>query len=298
MRQNVTWAALIALSLTLSTAALADKPVDQRCALSAQGRVEMSFISGDLKIQGTDGAEVVVTGTIGDDAEELRVDCESGHVSIELEVPQRSGNNLKIDAKLRIQVPRGAQVSASTVSANVGVANVGGRLDIESVSGELAFEGDLGTVSAESVSGKVLVRGSVAEGELQSVSGDVVVDRARGRLEASSVSGDVKILGGQGSSGKAESVSGNIVWRAGVESGGKLDLESHNGSVNLALPPGSGAEIRASSFSGSISNNLSQERAQEEALGMGRNLHATVGDGGARIEIETFSGKIILGAGK
>jgi len=100
------------------------------------------------------------------------------------------------------------------------------------------------------------------------------------------------------------------VWRIVLENGlleseGRLivdhkgtryEFNAHSGNVRLALGESAGFELNASTFSGTIRSNLSV------ALGItsgnrrrtGRSAHVVVGNGGAAVDISTFSGNIVI----
>ena len=302
--RNTTLCTVLVLAGTLSAAILpagtarAERSIQEQCSLDGHGEVEVSTLSGTVDLVAGTAGEVLVTGTIGDDVEELVVDCRDDRVSVELKLPHGSGErNLDADAHLQITLPAGATVAVSTVSADITASDLRGELELESVSGGIDVDGDPRALEASSVSGNVSLKGVSAAVKVESVSGNVLVEQARGRLEASSVSGSVQILGGTVEAGSLESLSGDVSCAAAVAPGGRLSVESHSGSMKIQLPSGSGASIRVSTFSGAIVNDLGPEQATSGDYGPGSTLNVEVSGGGGRIDVETFSGDVHLGSG-
>lgn len=149
---------------------------------------------------------------------------------------------------------------SATVDYTVHVPR-GARLDgIELVNGQLDILGVAGGVSAELVNGDLNARG---------LSGDV-------RLE--SVNGDVEVI------------------LDALDASATVEIESVNGEVIVELPGGAGAEIRAETVHGDISNDFGLEVKKDRYVG--RSLEASLGGGGARVELETVNGSIRIRQGR
>lgn len=248
-----------ALLLAAGSAALAERSVSQTVPAAPDGEVSVELISGRVEIIGWDRDEVEVTGSIGDDVEELLVEAEDGDVSIEIELPEGRRNLHDADARLTVRVPRRADV------------------DVETVSAEISIEETAGEVEAESVSGGIEVRGSVE------------------RAEVSSVSGKIEVTSGEAlSHGEFETVSGDIELRSALRPGASLSFESVSGNITLHLPGETSAEFEMETFSGSIENDFGPEAKRSSDYAPGKSLRFSSGSGGTRVEIESFSGGIRL----
>lgn len=308
-------ALLLGVALLPALAARAERSVEESCSVAAGSPIEVETLAGSVELSGGNDGEVYVSGTVGDDVEELRLECREGEVSIEVELADnvREGSKAEIEAHLRIAVPSGSPVTVSTVSADVTARDLGGvlevesvsgavdvnanlaQLEIEAVSGNVNFAGSSELVEVEAVTGTVTISGAARSLQVESVSGAVAVERAAGRVEGSTVSGSFEIRGGEIERGSLETVSGTITSSAAIVPGGHLSVESHSGVVKLSLPAGSGAEVQVTSATGTISNGLSDQQATSSRHGMGKSLELTIGGGGSRIDVESFSGTIELG---
>jgi DUF4097 and DUF4098 domain-containing protein YvlB len=272
--------------------ASADRAVDLRRPLPADGRVEISNVAGEVKVVGWPESEVAVSGTLEDKVRDLEISTSGNRLLIEVKLDGKA--RYSASAFLTVKVPATADVEVEAVSADISVAGVTGDLDLESVSGRVEVEGEPSSVTASSVSGDVRVASSTGRSELESVSGDVVVARASDRLEVSAVSGDIVLEGGILDSLDLETVSGSVYCHVVPGRGGRLSLESMSGTVELVVPSDIDADIEIETYSGSIKSALGPEPARSDAYGPGRELHFTAGAGGARIAVESFSGNVLL----
>ena len=132
---------------------------------------------------------------------------------------------------------------------------------------------------------------------MQSVSGNVVLRKVNARrIEAGSVSGDGSDPGRSvPSASRRHSVSGNVEFSGTLAKGGRYELNSHSGDVRLTIGPGTGFELEASSFSGSIRSDLplKGDRDSDSGPGRRRSLNGVFGDGSAVLDVTTFSGNIV-----
>ncbi len=280
------------MALAVAGVTRADRTVNETRPLAADGRVEVSNISGEVKVIGWSGDGVAITGLLEDGVEELTISSGGNHLSIEVELERRTRNGGS--AYLTIKVPKAASLDIETVSANISVDGVLGELDLESVSGQVEISGEARTVEASSVSGDVIATSTAGSSELESVSGNIIVRHASGRLDASVVSGNIEIEGGALDSFDGETVSGSIFCAAGPTDRGRFTIETMSGTIEMVVAPGINAEFSIETYSGSIKNDIGPSPKRTDDYGPGRELRFTAGSGGARISIESFSGSVKL----
>lgn len=287
---------LIALALALvAGGAEASRPVDETRSVAPDATIEIENLSGVVEVTGWDRAEVVVTGTIGDDTEGLSVDGGGDHLAIEVEIPERSGRKRNdFESRLSIKVPSGARVQVEGVSSSIEIEGVTGRLELESVSGSIEVTGARGATEAETVSGSIRIEGSDTPVSAESVSGSVRIRGASGRVEATSVSGTVDVEASTLERGELETVSGSVRYRGGLADGARLDVECHSGNVTMELPEDVSATFEVTTFSGSIDNELGPAARRTDKYLPSKKLEFTTGSGSARVSIESFSGNVNL----
>lgn len=241
--------------------------------------------AGDIRLETGDEPETLVELDARDEDALAEATIElrrrgDGHEVI-VEAPKRF-NILRlrngVDYRLRIRAPHGADLDASTASADIEGIGRFGSVEVDSASGDARFEsadgearinvasGDVrfgrlaGDATVNSASGDVEFGSLGGRGKIRSASGDVSVDEAKSSLTVQTASGDQEI--GSIVSGQVtlQSASGDIT--IGVAKGTALwiDAKSMSGDTTSELevegePPAEGdakVELRATSMSGDI----------------------------------------------
>ena len=185
-----------------ATAAAQDFQKSYRVA--AGGQIQVGNISGSVIVTGYDGDAVVVKGfKEGRDSDRLEVEDRSSEGRVEIGARYPRNCNCEASIRFEVQVPRSVKYDfdhLSSVSGDVEVGNVSGRIHAASVSGSVKVHDISGSVSAKSVSGNVEVEVRRLEGasddmKFSSVSGNVDV-RMPSEIDAdvdmSSLSGGIK----------------------------------------------------------------------------------------------------------
>lgn len=269
--------------------------VDESRPARPDARIEFSGVTGDFEIIGHDAEEWLLSGTLGDDVEELVIEGDPDHWKIRLEMKNggfKWGRNTQ-SSDLKLLVPRASELDVKVVSADLKLSELDGRsVDAQTVSGDLDLrQVNPARLNARTVSGDVKADGGASEvNRFQSVSGDVDASRSSGRLELESVSGDVSVEGSEVSELSVESVSGDVVARIRPTERARLDIGSHSGDVDLYLPAGSGVRVDAETFSGSISSAFGGQ--VRSGRGPGESLSMETGTATVEIEAKTFSGNV------
>ncbi len=289
---NVSLHRLLAAALLLAPlgSALAQTTVNRSLPLSSGGRVELGNIAGHVTVRGWDRNEVQLTGSLGE-GQRLDVESSANRVAMKVVYPQNRSNSR--GAVLELRVPRAAQLHTSTVSAGVDVSEVDlRRLQVTTVSGSLTANGRAGEADLTTVSGQIRSQLRTSRLDTTTVSGGINVSGGSGgEVSANTVSGGITLDLASVQRLNAESVSGSLgVRSAGLQPGGRINLETVSGSVSLSLPASTSAQLKVSSFSGSIRSDVGQ--VQTPRYGPGKNLDARIGGGDGDISIQSHSGSV------
>ncbi len=289
---NVSLQRLLAAALLLAplASAFAQTAVNRSLPLSSGGRVELSNVAGSVTVRGWDRNEVQLTGSLGD-GQRLEVESSANRVALKVVYPHNSTSNR--GAVLELRVPRAAQLQASTVSAAVDVGEVDlRRLQVNTVSGNLTANGRAGEADLTTVSGQIRSQLRTSRLDTTTVSGSInAAGGSGGEVSANTVSGGITLDLASVQRLNAESVSGSLgVRSAGLQPGGRVNLETVSGSVSLSLPASTSAQLKVSSFSGSIRSDVGQ--VQTPRYGPGKNLDARIGGGDGDISIQSHSGSV------
>jgi DUF4097 and DUF4098 domain-containing protein YvlB len=273
--------------------------VDTTVRLDRGGAVDLSLISGKIRVTGWDRADVKISATI--ESGRLRFDANSSRVSLAVEDSDNEGrrghrhNNVG-DATYDVSVPRGSRLILEAVSGDVIAKGSQGEIEASSVSGDVDVSDGVRAVSAESVSGSV--HASQVNGNLrtETVSGDLRAENVSGNVQASSVSGEIRLIGIQSKDVRTETVSGDITYTGTIEPSGRYSFEAHSGTIRLNIPRGSGAQFSVETFSGDINADVPITIQPGPKRREGR-MDFTIGDGRARVTANTFSGEIVINTG-
>ena len=122
----------------------------------------------------------------------------------------------------------------------------------------------------DTVNGTIRVRGIEGKGDLRSVNGNVEVEDSAGGFSARTTNGNVQM--------ELRQLAHNA----------SMNIETVNGSVLLALPADSDADLDVRSMNGEFSSELPV--AQPGFLS--REFHGRVGHGGGAVRIRTVNGGI------
>lgn len=263
--------------------------IDTTFAFEKNGVVDLGHVSGDIVVTGWTKTEVKIFATI-----------ETGYLESSL-----SSSRVRINARSRfgrmghsryeLSVPIGTEVRASTVSGNVAVRGVAGEVTAKSVSGDVEVRDAGSRVELESVSGDIT--GSKLNGRIRvhTVSGDVELKDIDGEVTGKSVSGSLEASGALGNL-EFESVSGDVTFVGDLKANASFRANTHSGDVQLTLPATLNANVEVQTFSGDFRTDF-PITVQPGANTRGRRMSGTIGSGGGRISLETFSGDVHLRKG-
>jgi DUF4097 and DUF4098 domain-containing protein YvlB len=283
--------------------------------IGAEGDIEISNLSGDITITRGSGntAELEIvkiararTMKEAQDALKLvgvQITERGSRARISAQYPRGQLQNVSVSVEYRLTAPENTRISANSLSGNISVTDIKGDLNLITVSGDVTVTGGARVMTAKSTSGKIELVNLRSEVRLEaeSVSGDLILRNSQlPRVELSSVSGTVTITDVRAPRIEAETLSGNIQFQTPLVRNGRYELTSHSGTITL-IPTGDvGFTLEVDSFSGSIQTNVSLKDQETEESRFGRrggisSISGTYGDGGAMLEITTFSGRVIVG---
>jgi DUF4097 and DUF4098 domain-containing protein YvlB len=320
MRNLVTAMACV-LATTVPTAAQQSETFARKVPLGANGSVTVSNISGTISITAGPGDEVSIDATkrtTGNRQElssvQIQVDAHPGRVDISTVYPNRGMfDDAHVSVDYTIHVPASAAVEARSVSGPVDVSGIKGGVRAQTVSGPITISGAAKIQTAKTVSGAIALTDDQGDESLalNTISGDLRLTRVEATdLDLHTISGQMELDSVTCTRLASRSISGPLRLTGPLPANSRYEIHSHSGSVAMRLPARAGFELDASSFSGSIRSafamtvggDLNQNingpapaggRGFPRRPGRG-SIRATVGDGSAKLSIDTFSGDIVL----
>lgn len=291
--------AVLAVAVLGAAFCYADETVNITKPASAEGVIEITMVSGSIEVTGWDRNDIQVTGTIGDDVEEVEFETDSGGAEIRVRLPERK-RDCDCDAHLRFSVPRGSSLEITAVAAPITVKGVSGkRIKAETVSAGVSVEDAQGDVDATTVSGGVTIHGSPRDVEAGAVSGRIEVSGVQHSFDGETISGGIEIVAGQNGDGalaevRAETISGNISYDGALTADGDLDAQTHNGRVTVTFSRDVPGKYELETFNGDIICEFGPEPTRKNKYGPGKMLNFTHGSGDADIAIDAFNGSIVV----
>lgn len=272
--------------------ALRRSQIDTVVPLERGGTVDLTIISGRIRVTGWDRQDVKVSATI--DRGFVRMDAGMSRVRLSVEGDRgRAG-----EAVFELSVPRGTRLIMNSVSGDLSSSKTLGEVNAESVSGDIEVSDVLRRLTIQSVSGSQQITNVAGDVRSGAVSGRIEMDQITGDIEAESVSGRVVMLDIRSKFVKAGSVSGRVAFAGPIDPAGRYEFESHSGSIRLALPDDTGALLRVETFSGHVESDFPV--TLQPNRGSQNRFEFQIGNGRARISAESFSGsiKIIRGTSR
>lgn len=268
---------------------LSGKSIDERRPLNADGRVSVNNVSGNINVSAWDRNEVYVSGQIGSGVDRVDISGDPSALSIAVRLPKRSHNSVG-DTDLKLYVPAGARVELETVSADVAVEGLKGPLRINTVSGDARIAVKSTEVAVSTVSGDLTLHAPSSLTRINSVSGDLHITGAEGELVAETVSGNLQLDGGKFSLLRLKSISGDMRAAVTLTDRARVTGETLSGGIVLSLPHELSGVAVLSSFSGDAQlDGLQPVEAREKSKK--REYQWGSGDG-VQVNLSSFSGDI------
>lgn len=127
------------------------------------------------------------------------------------------------------------------------------------------------------------------------VNGSLDIEGLQGEVQASLVNGELK-ASGLGGEVKLSTVNGRLEANvARLNEAKSVTLSSVNGSIVLIVPSGAGAQVRANTVHGGITNDFGLP--VEDGQYVGHSLSGQIGSGGPRIKLTNVNGSISIKRG-
>lgn len=296
LKSVLTALALAAILLTVSVRLIAPKLPPLVGRADVQETRDFAHANVDsLKLDSTDGMVIItpaagssITGSAiirafrrGDTTEEqlreyvaslVQIREEQGALVVLTEPGPRPAD-YDLFVQYEINVPEGTNLEVTSNNGNVWIRPGCGDVKIAGRNSDIDIAKPLGSVHAESVNGRIQLAEAPSGGTLRTVNGDVYAEVAGGKLDATTDNGVIhaKLLG------------------TSVE---EASLTSQNGGVNLRMPDTSSASITATALRGSVESELAVDTSG--GAHQPRYLKGKIGDGRARINLDTLNGNIVI----
>lgn len=282
-------AAALLLPASEATAQVTRQRVDTAFTFERGGSVNLSLVSGEIIVRASDRNEIRIVAVI--ERGRLETYFSRTRVSIEArDVSRRIG-----EGHYELTVPIGTRVQAGAVGGDITITGTGSEVEAGTVGGDIRIAGAARVVEANSVGGDISLSAVSGRVDVNTVSGEVRVDEIDGSLDINAVSAGVDVRRGRLTSLSTTSVSGNFTYDGTFARDGHYEMNTHSGTILFSLPAAAGAQLDLETWSGHISSDFPLTLQPDATVGRrARRMQFTIGEGGARISAETFSGNITI----
>jgi DUF4097 and DUF4098 domain-containing protein YvlB len=256
-------------------------------------RLELDAHSGSITVRTWNRSAIQVSADPGSDRYRLSIEVVGGVARIGRDA-RRGRNHRDDETDYHLTVPVWMDLELSSVEGDISVDNSQGKLSINTVEGGATVRGGRDFISVHSVEGDVTIDGARGRVEANSVDGGIFINNTDGEIFAETVDGDITMESVSSSDVEANTVDGSISYRGRVAPQGRYRLGSHDGDVTLEVPE-LNAVVSVSTFEGEFTScgypatvTRSGDRAKT------KRFRFTVGNGGGRVDLESFDGNIYL----
>jgi DUF4097 and DUF4098 domain-containing protein YvlB len=267
--------------------------LDTTITFTADGTVDLSNISGEINVTGWDRKEVRIKAY--SERGRIEWDLSSSRVTLEVRSEHDSRRSRGIgETRYDLSVPRGVRVIAHSTSGEIILRGTGGNVEANSTSGDVTVEDASRRVEIGTVSGDISAKRIKGNLEIGSVSGDIEMDDVEGDVRMETTSGDMTLTKAHSREVDASTTSGEIVFEGlTVDPSGRYEFHSHSGTIAITIPGNASAKFSLETFSGEIDSDFPITLQPGDRGGRRqRRFEFNVGEGGARIIAETFSGDV------
>jgi len=250
--------------------------IDEPTTLDFDGVVALkaTLVAGRLSVLAGDKPSITVGEVIG---RPVVVSHDAGMLTIDHEVLEGVLGWLrkeKTRATITVTVPKDCPVRINLISADGVVSGLTARTSIKAGSGDITLDGVTGEIDAVTVSGLI---------EAQGLSGAVTFN---------SVSGELALAGGLVRRLAARTVSGKVTADVALSPDGEIQISTVAGAVALRMPVTTSAAISLTSATGRVETAF--EGLDRTERPVSRGLSGKLGDGSARLSVNSVSGGITL----
>ncbi|HXI21659.1 MAG TPA: DUF4097 family beta strand repeat-containing protein [Gemmatimonadales bacterium] len=273
--------------MLLLLAALATLPMqgtDTTVPVPPRARLSLGNFQGTVTITSWNRSALRVEATHDDDT---HIDINVGGGVVQVRGRSRYGPP---EVDYRLTVPAEMSLEISSHSGDVKIQGSRGEVQVQTNEGAITVDGGRGRISLQSVEGDVSLADADGRINIGTVDGGVTVRGARGDLSVNAVDGAITLEDIDASSVDASSVDGAISFTGALHDHGRYRLSSHDGNVTV-VTPAVNAAVTVSTFDGDFESDFP---ITLNGISDRKRLNFTLGNGGARLELESFDGTVSL----
>lgn len=191
---------------------------------------------------------------------------------------------------MEISVPRWMALNLNGVYTHISIEGMDANVAAETVKGDVSLVGGSGAVSLRSINGDVTVRSAKGRLDVGSVNGAIRIAETSAEIVAETVNGDIVLQGVDAPAADANTVNGDVYYEGAIKDGGRYRFTSHGGELTVGVPERANVTVVVSTFEGEFDASFPVQITETRR----RRFSFTIGNGSARLELESFAGDIRL----
>jgi DUF4097 and DUF4098 domain-containing protein YvlB len=275
----------------LIAAALLTVPLPQETdtvvPVSPEARLDVHAMGGEVVVRTWDRDEMRVRARHGS---RDRVEISASAAVARVRVTGYRGVPSGVD--LEITIPAGMDVDLGGTFLDIDIEGVTGEVMAETVHGNVVLHGGRGVIRLQSTQGTVECEDAEGRIDVGTMNGSLRLRNVAGEITGETVNGSVTVESADAASVDIATVNGTVTYEGTVRNGGRYLLTSHNGDITFAVPQGSNATMSVTTFAGEFVAEFPVTLSETSAGG--KRFSFVLGNGSARVELESFGGTILL----
>jgi putative adhesin len=259
---------------------------DTTFAVRTGTRLELNNFAGSIAVQTWTKNAVRVTA---EHSSHVGIEIENSGPTLDLQAVHWRGIPTTVD--YQITVPRWMGLELSGVNTDISVENSEAEVNAQTVQGDVTVTGGTKSVSASSVEGDVRITRASGKIECSSVNAGVSVAESNGQILVSSINGEIVLRAIDSDDVEASTINGGVTYIGSLKDAGSYRFSTHNGEIAVTVPERANATVSVATYNGEFSSSFP---VQLKETRRGKRFNFTIGNGSARVELESFQGEIRL----
>jgi DUF4097 and DUF4098 domain-containing protein YvlB len=258
------------------------------------GVADRTRISTDLEVSVPKGASLELRGQYGD----FDISDVNGEVSVNSDNAGVRAQNLA--GRLRIDTRKSDIIRATGIQGDVEVKGRGRDIELEDVQGQVTINGSYsGETTLRKIAKPVRFMSNVTEMRMEKVPGEMTLGLST--LTGTNLTGPVFLktqtkdirLTDVTDSLTIDGQNGDVEVNQTKLPVPRIDVHTHSGDIELALPAGPKCTLNASTNHGGITNDFEDERLKQSVNDRGGKLTGALG-GSTEVKLATERGDITV----
>ena len=277
--------------------------IEQEHRVERGSRIVVRNQFGDIRIEGSDRNTVEAVAIERNSSQSVAVnitETSSGNNKVFTVSPVENGlDGRKVNILLEVKVPHYVELEPIYLRrGNISINNLNGGVNLRTDDGNIRVQragspaggfveatAGSGNIDLSNINGDVRIVAISSGITVQCVKGDVAARVSSGQIAVSNTEGDVEL----------NVSSGSASYTGPIQAGRRYRLKTLSGNVDMGIPNTVGFTAVLSAYSGQLEKDfqfsndstIPPSRSKQRAVGK-------YGDGSARIELDSFSGRVSL----